>query len=388
MNFRKMRNYILITFQLKMFWKHIAVVSLLFASNNAFIATSRNIYLHNQFSRSNILDIVIIMNPTSLHSQPPNKIDPTQQPSSKHVDLITFDLDDTLFPIASVIKDANEVLVEHMRLLGYDNVSQEDINDSTKVVRMAAKEAGDEVTYTKLRKRAVRREMDIWEQRRRRRGVATHPPVVATEMDDAVEQAYERWELERHASAERHLYPDVVPMLRRLRADHPSVVIGAITNGKGDPSGMKETLAEFFDFCVSGEEAGVFPYRKPHEGIYKVAIQRYWEIARGASDDGAVVEGDENCIWFHIGDDLANDVGASAACGARAIWADLLEEYGQTASKRVSVDPSKQPSWSTASKEELQNRRILGETARSSISARIERLSDLPDAVLKTLLQS
>ena len=88
------------------------------------------------------------------------------------------------------------------------------------------------------------------------------------------------WEAERHSSAERNLYPDAVPMLQKLQSDHPDVIIGAITNGKGNPFYMEDSLAEWFDFCVSGEDDGVFPYRKPHGGIYEVALGRWRDIVR------------------------------------------------------------------------------------------------------------
>lgn len=357
-------------------WIILVLLQLLLANNDAFTAVPRNT---NRPTK---------MKPALLrHYQSTNIVDSSkQQPArrKKQADLITFDLDDTLFPVAPVIRDANEALVQRMKCAGYDDLSEQDINDTTKYIRTALKVAGEDITYTELRTRVIQKEMD-----KRRPSDSTE----ADDDDDTASQFYERWERERHASAERNLYADAIPMLQRLRMDHPSVIIGAITNGKGNPFEMKtSTLSDYFDFSISGEDPNVFPLRKPHAGIYEVALEKYREIIRCASDDGAIIEGggtgaddnEDSCNWFHVGDDLANDVGASAACGAAAIWVDLVEAYGQTAKKRVSVDLSSQPSWSTASKEDLDKRRIMGDKARESVTARIERLSDLPDAILRT----
>ena len=88
---------------------------------------------------------------------------------------------------------------------------------------------------------------------------------------------------------------------------------------------------------------------------------------------------DEIC-WIHVGDDLANDVGASAECGAYAVWADLVgEEYNQTASRR-DVN-TVQPIWSTATKVEIEKRTLLNREAKKYISERITTLRALPKAV-------
>ena len=54
---------------------------------------------------------------------------------------------------------------------------------------------------------------------------------------------------------------------------------------------------------------------------------------------------------------------------------DLDDEYGQTAKARFDPD-AKMPSWSTASIEEMVNRRAMNE---SMVNKRVSRLSMLPD---------
>jgi len=181
-------------------------------------------------------------------------------------------------------------------------------------------------------------------------------------------------------------------MLEKLRSEYPNATIGAITNGKGNPLMMKDTLCDLFDFCVSGEDDDVFPHRKPHEGIYNVALQRYKDLLHLEGDDNiCLTKDDDRICWIHIGDDLANDVGASAKCGALAIWVDLSsKEYDQTASARFKENilnkndvnnNEKQPFWSTASSDEVEKRKKLNKKAFKFVSAKIEKLSSLPDAI-------
>ena len=157
------------------------------------------------------------------------------------------------------------------------------------------------------------------------------------------EGCYGVWEQERQAAAEEHLFSDAIETLQTLRNEHPDVCIAAITNGVGNPLEMANTLEPFFEFCVSGEDDDVFPNRKPHAGIYERALKRYeslyphhFQEAQDSTSSSSI-----DRIWCHVGDCLANDVGASASCGAYAVWmyteASLPLATGSTV-----------PLWSTA----------------------------------------
>jgi len=78
-----------------------------------------------------------------------------------------------------------------------------------------------------------------------------------------------------------------------------------------------------------------------------------------------------------VGDDLANDVGASASCGAKAVW--LIEESLEDETGEVV------PSWSTATNEELEKRAKLDEMARQYVSAKIDKLDELPSVIMGIL---
>lgn len=295
--------------------------------------------------------------------------------------LVTFDLDDTLFPIEPVIQDANSAMICHLcDELGYSEITQADLTETSKKIRQELRNKEQMITYTELRKRAIKMETDKYKT------------VQSEGLDwQTVDQVYQMWETERHMAAERHLFHDTQEMLNSLRLLFPNdgIIVGAITNGKGSPFQMT-SIERYFDFCVSGEDADVFPNRKPSEGIYKAALNRYRNLItskRKMTQKQNYDKIDDVC-WIHVGDDLANDVGGSHVCGAMAVWADLDEEvYRQTASKRGTSSLKHQPSWSTLSSEELKKRQKLNEKAKSCVSAKIRNLTELP-AIVANLVNS
>ena len=214
-----------------------------------------------------------------------------------------------------------------------------------------------------------------------------------------VESIYSAWERERHHSAERHLYPEIIDALQKIKEEHPDAIVGAVTDGKANPMLMVFSLAPFFDFCMSWEddaagrteffkELGSVDGNADLQWIYRAAYDKYTEIAetnremkgtkggKGGEEDGS---GDDP-IWIHAGDDLAYDVGGSSSCGARTVLLDLDAEYGQTAKLRFGRD-AKSPSWNTASEDELENRRVMNDAAEVMVDKRVGRLSVLPDAI-------
>jgi FMN phosphatase YigB (HAD superfamily) len=142
---------------------------------------------------------------------------------------------------------------------------------------------------------------------------------------------------------------------------------------------MKNTLAPFFDFRISGEDDDIFPYRKPHPFIYEKTLSKLSERRPSPSSN---FEG----VWCHVGDCLANDVSASAECGAKAIWMCLEDDQESAASRLTNVDNT--PSYSTATAEEIEQRALEVQQGRSKVSASIQSLSELPDAISTILLQS
>jgi hypothetical protein len=83
---------------------------------------------------------------------------------TKTLGLLTFDLDDTLYPIAPVIDEANAGFARAMNTFGFDGIQPKDIVETSKKIReeMSEKDpAGAAVlTHTEIRMLAIRREME------------------------------------------------------------------------------------------------------------------------------------------------------------------------------------------------------------------------------------
>lgn len=304
---------------------------------------------------------------------------PTPRSKPATLGLLTFDLDDSLYPIEPVLADANNVFVETMASYGYSIEPQDIVNTGKQVREEAGPIAGAAMSHTEVRMAAIRREMEK----------CAKGPV--SEAD--VERVYCAWERERHHSAERHLYPEVLSSLQKIKEQHPDVIIGAVTDGKANPMQMVFTLAPHFDFCMSWEDdaAGRTEFFKELSNvnghadlqwIYRAAYDRYTELAEGNGLTPGNAGDTESPAWIHVGDDLAYDVGGSAACGANTILLDLDSEYKQTAKSRfLWGGGAVMPSWNTASDDEIANRKAMNDAAEMMVDKRVSRLTLLPDVI-------
>ena len=271
--------------------------------------------------------------------------------------LLTFDLDDTIFPITPVVNDANIAQLNTLqKQFGYTNACNQQIIAASKQIRTELRETNTSITYTDLRKLSIKREIERVSD------------ISSSSIDTSIiDYTFNAWLTERHASADRHLYPHTISALQIIKQQYPNCIIGAITNGRGNPLDMP-SLAAYFDFCISGEDDGVFPQRKPDKGIYEAVLRTYNNLQQVQENSTATFN------WIHVGDDLANDVGASASCGAKAVWFRMDEE-----------EDNEIPMWSTATKEEREKREALDQMAKKHVSASICSLKDLPDAIVQVL---
>lgn len=153
----------------------------------------------------------------------------------------------------------------------------------------------------------ARRECTFTEQRRRRvRGIRA-----ALEREPAEELTADAWFAAylRHYRAAWRAFDDVLPALSALERAHPSIALGVVTNGEGEPQRAKLTaigLSERFPVIVASGEAGV---AKPEAGIFALACEHLSvEPAQAA----------------HVGDRLDLDAEGAAAAGLRGIWLDRL----------------------------------------------------------------
>ena len=379
--------------------------------------------------------------------------------------LLTFDLDDTIYPLAPVIQEANAAFARAMERYGFPNIQPNDITlrsvEMRKAMAATDPERAATLSHTEIRKLAIRKEMELVMFERKLKECAVDwatnveslgPAVVASARQyvllyipmesfavfyeythsslfsppsllyrwsskavssSVVEAVLTAWEMERHHAAERHLYVEVLPVLKQIKQEHPGVIIGAVTDGKANPKFMTFTLANYFDFCINWEDdqggrRKFFQELSKVEGnaeltwIYNATFEKGRELSEAAaairnakkSDDGTAADedafsalpivGQANSIWIHVGDDLAYDVGGSAQCGAKTVLAELADKYGQTARHRFDA-AAVQPEWSVASEEELSARAVMNEAAVEFVNERLEYWHLLPDVINKIL---
>jgi hypothetical protein len=77
---------------------------------------------------------------------------------TKNLALVTFDLDDSLYPIEPVLSDANRAFSAAMERYGY-SIDPEDIVKVGKAIREAAGPAGVSMSHTEVRLQAIKEEM-------------------------------------------------------------------------------------------------------------------------------------------------------------------------------------------------------------------------------------
>jgi len=121
--------------------------------------------------------------------------------------LLTFDLDDTIFPIDPVIHDANSVMIQTLHSLGFHGACNNEIISASKQIRHELRMSGNEITYTELRKRSIQREIE-------RLAIADRSDVAFPPDDSVIHTVFESWLSERHTSANRNLFPFAVSSLK------------------------------------------------------------------------------------------------------------------------------------------------------------------------------
>mmetsp|Transcript_17737 Transcript_17737/g.45848 ORF Transcript_17737/g.45848 Transcript_17737/m.45848 type:complete len:340 (+) Transcript_17737:42-1061(+) len=237
-------------------------------------------------------------------------------PTGECYRLITFDLDDTLWPTAPVVASANAKLCAAFEACGVPGITPWDVQSTMKRLRpeLEAKSAGVPPTYTALRTAAIAHLL------------ASKVP--QSDLQAIANELFQVWLRGRHDSAEAHLFSGALEAATSVRKTYPEATIVALTNGRGDPLAMSEDLASCFDFTVSGEEPSIHPHRKPSPVIFRAALER-----AGVDGDSFLTEhapAPEDS-WVHIGDDLLNDIAAAKGLGAFTVWLDLAAEAAATA---------------------------------------------------------
>ena len=191
---------------------------------------------------------------------------------------VTFDLDDTLWPIKPVIERADRRLYawlsEHYPLITEKFSKQAILEVRSKVVHEHADQIHD---LTFLRKTVL--------------GRISEAAGYGTRM---VDDAFAIFDEERNIV---DVFPDVRPALTTMRQ---SFTLIAVTNGNANLE--KIGLRDLFDDVISAAAAGA---AKPARHIFDTAVR-----AGGASAEETM----------HVGDHPEHDVHGARQAGLRAVW--------------------------------------------------------------------
>lgn len=194
------------------------------------------------------------------------------------IKLLSFDLDDTLWPVAPTMMRAERAMYEWMRTSVPDIAKHYD-PASLIQQRFEFRDAHPESAHcmTSLRKASLMHLSEIHD----------HP-------HDWVEHAFSVF---FEARQDVDFYDDVAETLDQLAGRYRMV---AITNGNADIS--KTGADRWLELCISPEQTGV---AKPHPGMFKALI----DMAESSRDE-----------IVHIGDDPEDDILGAAQAGIASVW--------------------------------------------------------------------
>lgn len=197
---------------------------------------------------------------------------------------ITFDLDDTLWPVTPVIEAAERAVTDWFR----ETVPDHSHHFETEALR-------------ELREQAAASHPHLAHDLSELRRVSLRAACRRAGVDEAL--AEPAFRIFFRARNRVRLYPDVRPALARLARRHR---LAALTNGNAD---LRLTgLSEWIGFSVSAIEAGA---PKPDPRMFHHAAERL------GLPPGQIL---------HVGDDPERDVAGARAAGFRAV---LLDREGR-----------------------------------------------------------
>jgi len=197
------------------------------------------------------------------------------------IELITFDLDDTLWDTAPVILSAEAVLRDWLAANAPDlgAVPVEHLYSIRE--RLVAAEPGLKHRISALRRRVLFHALED----------------VGYSENKARELANEGFEVFLHARHQVDIFPEVQPVLEILRHHY---TLGVVTNGNADVRRLG--LADYFKFALCAEDVGI---GKPDPKPFLEALRQGQVEAHAA---------------VHIGDHPGDDIAGAQRAGLRAIW--------------------------------------------------------------------
>jgi putative hydrolase of the HAD superfamily len=207
---------------------------------------------------------------------------------------ILFDLDDTLWPIAPVILQAEQTLHAWMQ---------------QHAPRVTDRFSVDNLRQARLALLATKPEFHLDLGALRRAGLTSAFEQAGEDLAK-VEQAMVHFFAARNAVVP---YDDVVPGLLRLKG---RALLGSVTNGNADLQAIG--LAHHFQVSIAATQIG---FAKPDPAIFHAGCRALGVAAHEA---------------LYVGDDLLLDVDGAQKAGLRAVW---LNRTGSTAHLEHGVTP-------------------------------------------------
>ena len=200
----------------------------------------------------------------------------------KKIKLITFDLDDTLWPNHKVIVDAEKALWSFLMMKVpqvKDQLNEDNINRIR--VELVEKDNSLKFNLTKFRKEVVKALL----------------LELGLDENEAIYYSNESFHEFFKVRNKVQLYKDAKTILERL---HRKVLIGSLSNGNADLEIIG--INSFFDFSVNSKDVGSNKPSPPH-------FLKALEVASCDADEA-----------IHVGDCPVNDVGGARNCNINAIW--------------------------------------------------------------------
>ena len=204
------------------------------------------------------------------------------------IKIITFDLDDTLWPIRPVIERAETKTYRWLT----ENAPQ--ITDQFSQSDMLA------FKLALMRKDSSLRHRISDMRRNGYRELALASGYTLGEASELAAQAFETFiELRQQVNC----FAGVEAMLEELAKNY---MLGALTNGNANLK--KIPIGRHFDFSISAESVNA---SKPDQKIFNAALEQ------ASLFNGSMVQPNE---VVHVGDDLHTDVGGAMQAGFYTVW--------------------------------------------------------------------
>ena len=200
----------------------------------------------------------------------------------KKIKLITFDLDDTVWPNQKVIVDAEKALWNFLLMKVpqlKNDLNEESINKIR--VRLVEKDNSLKFDLTKFRKEVVK-ELLL---------------KIGLDENEAIYYSNESFNEFFKVRNKVQLYKDAKNILGRL---YRKTTIGSLSNGNADLGIIG--IDTFFDFSINSKDVGSNKPSPPH-------FLKALELASCHPEEA-----------IHVGDCPVNDVGGARNCNINAIW--------------------------------------------------------------------